>query len=156
MHTAQKKQKNFILVTRDGETFSGSKISARKIIEVRFHQNLWPIYENTRGRKAFEVGSEIAFYIGGKSVDSGQIIARATLAAIKAAKDIRINNSDFIEDPPLLHLTFANIEFLKKPIIFRNKLQKLSFCPQNMNKWGVVLIGGCRQVDTRDWETLFN
>lgn len=149
--------KNFILVTRDGESSSGSTISAEVIIKKRLDENSWPIYENTRGRKSFEKGSKVAFYIGGSSLSAGNIIATAIIEKIHKPSNISLITSDdeLIEEPPYINLCFEKIQYLKKPINFRSKLELLSFCPKNLQKWGVVLIGGCRQLNDTDWNRIF-
>lgn len=151
-----KTSKNFILVTRDGDSIAGTKINAKKIVEARLSKNQWPIYENTRGRKSFSIGSKVAFYIGGTSLESGNIVATGIIEKINNSNNRSLDNGDLIEEPPSLLLEFTNISFLKKPVSFREKLESLSFCPKNLRKWGVILIGGCRQLTDQDWKIIFS
>jgi len=149
-------EKNFILVTRDGERPNGGKVPALEVIRARLVKNRWPIYENTRGRKSFEVGNEVAFYIGGLSESSGFIVAKARIRKISKAISYNFEDEDILEEPPFLFLEFTDISHLKMPIKFRDKLESLSICPKNLQKWGVILIGGCRQVGKDDWRVIFS
>tara|TARA_Y100000768_G_scaffold389030_1_gene390890 strand:- start:12952 stop:13422 length:471 start_codon:yes stop_codon:yes gene_type:complete len=147
---------NFILVTKDGESFDGCKVSALDVIKRRIERNSWPIYEKTRGRKLFTKGSKIAFYIGGMSKASGKIIATAKIENIVLNSSYSMTDDYLIEEPAYLFLNFSNVQWLEVPIKVKEKISKLSFCPQNMSKWGVVLMGGCRTLDNKDWFSLFS
>jgi len=51
-------------------------------------------------------------------------------------------------------LSFKAINFFETRIFFKDLLPKMSFCPANKSKWGVVLMGGVRQLNDRDFSIL--
>ena len=53
-------------------------------------------------------------------------------------------------------LSFDSLDFFETPVLFKDVLPKMSFCPSNITKWGVVLIGGVRYLSDRDFKILTN
>ena len=146
----------FILVTSDPRTQNGRKAWARSLVRDRLQRAKWPIYERTRHRDEFAPGVGVLFYIGGSRREAGTVVASAEVSSVRdwCYDDGLVDPARYQTPLPTKVLHLRNIEWLQRPFKFREALEGLSFCPKNLTKWGVVLIGGVRQVTQRDWDIL--
>lgn len=143
----------FLLVTMDPLSSRGGRTPAAPLVRDRLAAARWPLFEGTRNRKVIVPGSRVALYVGGAGPDAGRIVAVATVATKKPSHS-PIDPSKYLTDPPAYCLVLKEIRHLTPYIDFRARLPDLSFCPKNMQKWGVVLMGGCRALSEVDWRLL--
>lgn len=103
-------------------------------------------------------GAHLALYVGGTRKLSGHIVATARIGAVAPASR-QISHIDPLKylqlEPAAVVLTLTRATYLEQPIMFRDRLPSLSFCPKNMSKWGIVLHGGAKQLNEEDWDALF-
>jgi hypothetical protein len=141
----------FILVTKDSFDENSKPIIALNLIKLRLKHNKWPIYIKTRCRNQFKENDDILFYVGGRNLEGGNIIAQGKIKSISKKANYEI----FDDEPPVFYLEFKDVTFFINPINFTEKVKHLSFFPKNEKKWGVVLMGGCRKISKGDWDILF-
>lgn len=140
----------FILVaTAQAALRDCPKRSAKDIVRVRLNRGLWPLYERTPYRRALRPGSAVALYA------DRLVIATATIVGVIEA-GYRTLSDDTATELVAAHLRLENISWLDPAIDFREMLPRLTLCPKNMSKWGVVLMGGIRGINRADWETLLH
>jgi hypothetical protein len=144
---------SFILTAVNNYDEYGLAISALKEFEERIALNRWFIYEGTRNRKALKEGDKILFYLSGKKLIP-QIAAKAEISKIR--KPLSSETNANLQSPVHSVLEFKNFERFDAPIDFKKILQYLSFAPSNMQKWGVVVFGGCRRISEQDYETILS
>jgi len=138
----------FILVTTDqAASLTCPKRSARDIVRVRLNRGLWPLYERTPYRRGLRSGAAVALYAG------RFVIATATITGVIEA-GYRTLSDDTATESVAAHLRLENVSWLDPAIDFRERLPRLTICPKNMSKWGIVLMGGIRGISCADWETL--
>lgn len=146
----------FILVTNDPEKAAGGRGSAQELLLARLEKGSWPLYARTRCRGQIDIGSRLAFYVGGGGNLAGHIVATARAANKRTTgrRDELIDPVEFVTSHPDIVLELEQVEMLSQPVFFRDLLPSLSFCPSNMSKWGIVLMGGARAVSEEDWRIL--
>jgi predicted RNA-binding protein len=58
-----------------------------------------------------------------------------------------------MEDPKK-YIEFDKVVLYESPIDVKTKLDKLSFIPENRQKWGMVFMNGCRKISSADYISL--
>jgi hypothetical protein len=146
----------FLMVTADPYLNSGSKGQAHELVRRRLAEKYWPLYANTRNRKTISVNDELAFYVGGVGKYKGCIIARATVDSIKTSNSGHtIEHDDYLSEPADKLILLTDVREIE-PIDFRSIVRTLSLAPKsNVKKWGVILMGGSRKVNEKDWKKIF-
>jgi len=134
----------------------GRKGSAYELVRARLQRRRWPLYQNTKHKREIGPGARLAFYVGGFRSHRGEIVATAEVAERTSWKwgSPRADPDEYLSEVPDVVISLKNVEALDPPISFKQRLPKLSICPKNMQRWGVVVIGGCRGVSARDWKLL--
>ncbi len=143
----------FLLNTANGYDELGLPVKAYSIFERRISDNTWYLYDNTRNRNAITKGASMVFYVSDEEI-GGAIWGSATVKEKKIQKNSRLLRSDIYT----VHstLSFENIKLLKCPISFKSLLPELSFCPKNMSRWGVIVLGGTRRISDEDYEIILS
>ncbi len=139
---------NFLFITTPQHDDHGLKVSASKVFDQRINENRWAIYESTRNKKQISENDKIVFYVSNLK-SGGHLVGTATIS--KLQKPLR--NQRFYSEHGIVdyYVLFKDIEMFEKTINFKNILENLSFCPLNKQKWGVVLMGGVRQLNDDDY-----
>jgi hypothetical protein len=143
----------FLLVTMDPLGARGVRLPAIQLVRDRLAAARWPIFEGTRNRNAILVGSRVAFYVGGTKDYSGKIVAAAVVTR-KSKMTGPLDLPRYATEWPAYALTLGEVVWLEPCIDFRSRLPELSFRPKNLDRWGVVLMGGCRALAPADWAAL--
>ena len=145
----------FLLVTMDPLGTRGIRLPAIQLVRDRLAAARWPIFEGTRNRNAIIVGSRVMFYVGGTKDQSGKIVASA-LVTRKSKTTGPLDPPRYSTDWPTCALGLGDVVWLEPAIDFRARLPGLSFSPKNLDRWGVVLMGGCRALAPADWAALLD
>ncbi|MCP4914541.1 MAG: hypothetical protein GY909_15610 [Oligoflexia bacterium] len=139
----------YILVTNASKL----KRCSFEVIKERLNNNYYPIYKNTRNKLLFIEGERVCFYVGGKnSRYFGHIVAVATIARVSK----RVLGEKCETEQVVGFLEFKNITYFTRPINFKKRLSILDFVPEDIQKWGVVLKGGCKKLGAFDWGALLH
>ncbi len=158
---AVKKQREipygFLLITTDPLVEQGEPGAAFDLVEARLFKSAWPLYRRTPNRAAIGPGALLAFYVGGKRSHRGEIVATAKVLGKESVRDRKaIDPRRFVTAPPDQIIRLDAVNWLQKPIVVNEVVHRLSFCPKNRKKWGVVMMGGARALIERDWQLLFD
>ena len=156
--TAEEPPYGFILVTADPLRSSEEREGrAIDLVEARLRSKQWPIYSRTRNRRRFSSGARVAFYVSGAKASGGTIVATAVVSGIQARRpgSRGPDPDEFVTERPTLILDLGGIAPIDPPIRFRDKLPTLQIKPKNLQKWGVLFMGGSLALSARDWRTLF-
>ena len=147
----------FLLVTTDPRTTRGTRGTAWKLVQHRLAQKRWPLYANTRNRRAVAEGARIAFYVGGRRKFNGMVVATAIVdrKAEWSSSKGPIDPDVYVTDLADQVLFLRAIAYLEEPVLFRRLVDRMTFRPSNPQRWGVVLMGGCRSLQLADWRWLF-
>ena len=143
----------FIFVTMPQFTDSGSRLSSQEVLEQRLAENRWAIYSNTRNKNRIKPGDKVVFYTSNRKT-GGEISAAAQIKEFLRPE----KNKYYLEEHGVVEylVLFEDIKFFKRPVSFRKLLENLSFCPQNIQKWGVILMGGIRKLNTADYQIIIS
>ena len=135
----------------------GAAGSAFGLVTARLDLNVWPLFDRTRRRREFGRGSRIGFYVAGKRIHGGEIVAAAIVKEVTAHRSgaAALDPEQFLTDRPVTVLHLENITYLKEPIDFASAISDLELCPNNKKNWGSVLQGGVTALSRHDWENLF-
>lgn len=144
---------HFILIKLPGHSSTGVKLSARlaalKLLECAY----WPIFNRTRNKKVMKVDDEVAIYLGGAY--NQMVIATAKIGSIEQWDRAYARTYPLAMDGiPEVVLKLSDINILKQPIDIIERLDKLSFTPENRKKWGVAFMGGVRRINENDFQTM--
>ncbi len=148
--------KYFIFSTSDSEDYKGLRIHADRIAESRLQKYLWPLYANTRNRQRIGAGDKVLIYIGGEGKLRQHIIAIGEVEdCAPVTTTLRsVDSEDVLTAAAEYIVTFSRIERLAPPINFKSLLPQLKMCPKNLSKWGVILMGGTRQIEETDYKMI--
>lgn len=145
--------KYYILVAND--TLSSEddvKIPALQIAKERLLDGRWNLYKATRNREAIRAQDRVLIYLAGKHLHAKHFFAKATVSEVATPGRAARNNEEIWEEKPSKILVLKDVELIG-PIHIKDKFSQLSFIP-NHNKWGVVLMGGCRNISREDYEAV--
>lgn len=150
-------ESRYLLVTTD-PVLAGTgmqKSDAYTLVMKRLERRQWPIYEKTRLRENMVPGVRVAFYVAGKREHRGEIVATATVQGRRDVRAQRTDPPEYLTEQPDLILELDSVEILPRPVVLREFVPKLSFCPKDLKNWGSALQGGVRRLTDRDWALLF-
>jgi len=101
-------------------------------------------------------GDNVLIYCGGQSKKSKLIIAKSVIKKIDRhnARDELPEEVEFVTGNAFEIIRLSETNIFETPVNFKEALPKLSFCPSNMGKWGVVLHGGARRISADDFGML--
>lgn len=147
----------FLLVTADPDLKGGGKGSAYELVAARISTRTWPIYDGTRNRGRMKAGARVAFYVAGSRANAGKIVATGSVTGRRHFRQgaVGADPPEFWTEQPHIVLELGDVSVLEAPVVFKEKLPRLSFCPQNLKKWGTILMGGSRAIAAPDWAILF-
>ena len=142
---------NFLLITTKQYDEYGNIIEAPDVFRRRIDQNYWALYSQTRNKDAIKQNAHVLFFVSGKN-NGGTLVGRAQVAE----KSSQVIRGSSIEEhgTVVAYLRFKEVTLFSNPISFREVLPQLSFCPKNMKKWGVVLMGGVRRLSDYDFNII--
>jgi hypothetical protein len=141
------------MVTSDSETISGDRIPAEEVTFHRLKSSRWPLYSRTKNRLSLSKGDTLLFYVGGQISKHRQCIIATGIVLNKYQWSnymLPIDTDDSLSDSPAYILEIGGISFYKTPVLIKTLLDKLSFTPKNIAKWGAVLQGGCLEISAQD------
>lgn len=145
----------FLLITADSEDPNGFRVSARKLINWRLHNNKWPLYAKTKNRHDISCGDQVLFYQGGKSEGRQHIIAAATVSGKRKAYAREEIDPDFaLSTPPSAVLNFEGVKVFDSPIAIRPFIGVSDLFPRIERFWGSRLMGGCVRITANDFRAL--
>ncbi len=86
---------------------------------------------------------------------SGNVIAKAIVQGIASPKFSQpsLDPDAALTDTPYFVLQLANISRIT-PVNLREAIFELSIAPNNKQKWGMALMGGCRRLSKDDYEII--
>lgn len=147
---------NFLFVTTDSQTRSGDFARASQVAEFRLGIGEWPLYKNTRNQKSIQPGHRVLIYLGGRSASAGVVVATALVKEIRPVRSPRDSreSSEFFTDYPSSIMKLADVTRLPTHVVLRGVLPRLECCPKNMQKWGIILHGGVRQLSDHDFDLI--
>jgi hypothetical protein len=145
---------NFLFVTTDSQTRSGDRAPASRVADFRLQIGEWPLYKNTRNKKSLQPGHRVLIYLGGRSATAGVVIATATVQDIRAVRSPRDSRevAEFLTDYPSSIMRLTDVMRLPATVQLRRVVPQLECCPKNMQKWGIILHGGVRQLSDYDYD----
>lgn len=145
---------HFLLITTDGETEGGKRVSARTLIDWRLDRRRWPIYAGTRHKRTMQPDDLVLFYQGGNRLGRQHIVAQARISNIIIPK----REEEF--DPPWLlsgvadqALVLDEVRVLIEPVAIRLLMGEISILPK-IRFWGALLMGGCRKMTVADYDLI--
>lgn len=139
----------YILVANDSENRFGKKIPAADVIRQRMENKQWEIYQGTKFRDFLKAGDVCIFYAAGKKSGSQNFIGEGE---IKNIHDSPICIAEYLnQENPLKYIEFSKTINYKDSVSIREKLDLLSFIPENRKKWGMVFMNGCRKIQEKDY-----
>jgi hypothetical protein len=144
----------YVLIASDAYTQSGGILAAREIVSWRLDRGEWGLYRKTANRNRIKKNDRVLIYMGGLKRMRRHVVASASVSQIVEHRvGVRL-------DPPDVEGEYADRSLLLKdirhqePVDVRSLLDELDFVPKNRSKWGVALMGGCREVSKADYERL--
>ena len=146
---------HFILMKRDGFNNAGEMISASTGIKALCNYGKGPLWERTRCKDMINAGDDILLYAAGDGPDTKHIVGFAKVESIESW-----NRRHKREYPILLDGVPQKVINLKcqtlfaQPLPMRSVIEKMTFAPENIKKWGVCFMGGMRSIKTVDFDTL--
>lgn len=147
---------NFLFVTTDSQTRSGDFAPASQVAEFRLGTGEWPLYKNTRNQKSIQPGHRVLIYLGGRSASAGVVVATALVKEIRPVRSPRDSreSGQFFTDYPSSIMKLADVARLPAHVVLRRVVPRLECCPKNMQKWGIILHGGVRQLSDHDFDLI--
>lgn len=135
---------HFLAITQDSYAGSGHRVSAADIIKSRLSAGAWPLYANTKNRRAISEGDVLFFYVGGQGTHGGHTVARADVAKVVNAGR-RILRDEYATSPVSAVVELDNIKFIP-PVALKAVLIDCGVIQQENKKWGAFLMGGLSRV----------
>lgn len=139
---------NFLLTTTDQYDDDGLKVSALSVFHERIEKNLWAIYETTRNKKLMSEDDNILFYVSDHQT-GGKLRGSASIDKIQ--KPLRNQRFHSEHGQVLYFISFRDVILFETTLKFKDIIRDMSFCPENLSKWGVVLMGGARRLIDDDF-----
>lgn len=141
----------FMLVKQPGFSRAGKQVPARIAAESTLKAGFWPLWRNSRNRRSFKPGDQVAIYLAGEA----EIVAKATVADVEPWT--RLHETIYpmqLDGVPFGVLTLRDSHFLAEPIRFKLIKDGLSFIRPGSRKWGASLMGGSRSLTAGDFQLL--
>lgn len=142
---------NFLFVTMPQFNENGARIESEEVFRNRISENRWAVYSQTRNKKNISSGDNVIFYVSNAKT-GGQLVASAKVESLVDPE----KNSYFLEEHGVVDyfVTFENVTIFDKALLFKSLLKDFTFCPQNIAKWGVILMGGIRRLEDFDYNLI--
>jgi hypothetical protein len=142
---------HFVLVKQPGFSRAGKQVPARDAAESILKAGFWPLWRNSRNRRAIKKGDQVAVYLGGDS----EVIARATVADVEPWTRHHDTNYPLqLDGAPFGVLTLQDVHILATPVRVKLIKDGLSFIKPGSRKWGAGFMGGSRAITAGDFELL--
>jgi hypothetical protein len=142
----------YILVANDSENKFGKKIPAADVIKQRMQNKQWEIYRGTKFKDFLKTGDVCIFYSAGRKTGSQKFLGEGEIKNIHVSP---ICVAEYLnQEEPLKYVEFSKIKAYKVPVSIREKLDLLSFIPENRQKWGMVFMNGCRKILEEDYKAI--
>ena len=146
---------HFILIKRSGFCARLKMISATESAHKLLHSRIWPLWEGTRCKSMVKAGHKVLIYLAGDESDCKKVIA---MAVVKNVVDWSSKHKRcyplMLDGLPTKVLELKEVRYFDSPVDVREKLDTLSFIPQNKKKWGVAMMGGMRSLNKADYDVL--
>ncbi len=146
-------RKHFLIIKTASIDSSGNTLTARDSTDKLLKAGFWPLWRHTRCKNMIGEGHELLFYLAGKGALDRQVIATATVSRIDHWSKIQYRDKYplQLDGEPEKVLVLARVAHLSIPVSLENVLDKLSFIPENKNRWGVTMMGGVRSLTVQDY-----
>ena len=146
----------YILTCSDTEDIEGKRVPALKVAKARLKIHAWPLYKNTRNRRAICPGDICLIYLAGTSDYAQHLIAMADVGAVSdySRMDDPGDDSILSMGVPTSILQFKKITLFDTPSPIRPLLEVLSFTNTDGRSWGGSLQGGCRHISYDDFRLI--
>ena len=143
----------FIFITMPQVTDSGASLSSQEVLESRLAENRWAVYSNTRNKHRLKSGDKVVFYTSNRKT-GGEISAVAQIKEFNKPDKHRY----YLEEHGVVEyfVSFEDITLFERTVGFKKLLRGFSFCPANIQKWGVVLMGGIRELNAADYKIIIS
>jgi len=144
---------NFLFVTTDSQRRTGDFAPASQVADFRLEVGEWPLYKNTRNQKSIKAGHRVLIYLGGRSPAAGVVVASCRVKEVRPIRSPREarESTEFFTDFPSSLMKLEDVERLPARVELRKVVPRLDCCPKNMQKWGIILHGGVRQLTDHDF-----
>ena len=142
---------NFLFMTTSQHNEHGVKVSASSVFRSRLEKNVWAIYENTRNKKLISENDNVVFYVSDHKA-GGQLCGIAVVD--ERRKPLRNERFHSEHGAVEYFISFKDVTVFDATIKFRDIITELSFCPKNLAKWGVILMGGVRRLNDEDFDLI--
>lgn len=133
----------FILIVANIYDSFGNRKNSLEEFYNRIRNNSWNLNHSTANKELIQEGDRVAFYVS----EGRKIVGQAVIS-----EKISLNNKNDIS----YKLSFSNIKIFKSQISFLDKLKLSSMKPNNLSKWGVIVMGGLRKISNSDFEIFTN
>jgi EVE domain-containing protein len=147
---------NYILVTADGKSSTGTIIRAPAVAAARLKSHSWPIYQRTKYRTEFAIGDRLVIYVGGKTRGGQVFVATTKIVGITPADSAveRLEGALRSKGRIALWLDLDAPAALQPPVQVKSLLSRLSFTSDKSAHWGVAFAGGVRRIPEEDWKLI--
>ncbi|MDA7430190.1 hypothetical protein PGB28_17135 [Primorskyibacter aestuariivivens] len=146
----------FILICSDGYDLNDRRVDGLAIASYRLKSGYWPLYSNTRNRRAIRPGDEFLVYLAGSGQDSRSIVAHGFFGPKKKRSVFSEEDElDIVSGNPETIFGVKDVEFFN-PILIRNVLPILHSYKRMKNKlrWGSLLVGGARRISADEMHNI--
>lgn len=145
---------HFILIKLDGYDAKGRFMSGYDSAKALLDAGIWPLWQRTRCKNIVGDGDKVLIYIAGTSEHAREVVASATVETVEIwNKQHEAIYPLALDGIPLKVLRLTDIK-MESTVNITDKLDQLSFIPENREKWGVALMGGMRQLSSDDFALL--
>lgn len=142
---------HYILIKGPGNDTRGVSLSPTASALALLEAGFWPLWQNTRNRKAICASCAIAVYVTGIS----EVLATAVVERVDQWTTAHRRSYPLMLDgTPAAVLVLGQVKVLERPVRVKERLKSLSFINQHSRKWGMAFYGGTRAVNSSDFATL--
>jgi len=147
---------HFLLIKRSGFLSNHSAVSATEGAKALLKAGVWPLWRNTKCKNMVRSGHRVLIYLAGPESDCGNVIASAVISGVVDWEDRKHRRGYplMIDGEPLKALLLEKVSVFDKPVSVSDRLDHLSFIPENKKKWGVAMMGGMRSLTDSDFMVL--
>ena len=147
--------KSYILIKKEGFDPCGNALSADECVRKLLAWKGWPLWERTKNRKSVKAGDRLCIYVTGDTPNKHHVVASATIKTVVQWSLAHDRTFPIEKDAvPSVVLTLTDCHMFNLPVSVPDKLDTLSFIPENRKKWGVAFMGGIRAITSDDYDQL--